>query len=891
MPCRSIRCPVCKESKLSVYETAIGGWGYCWGCKFRGTAVELVMAADKISFRGAIAKLRNGGLTALQTATRPEVNAFRINLIERRRRFDAMWVKAQQHLRTHNNPKLKRLQRKLRIDPSRIEHKRWVKGGGAYVGALTAQEVAETYAPNASKSPRVHGEDYTRKVTMFRGAGWGHVLVIPMYDAPQHICGFTFVGRDGRPDDIVYKYLYGSAVSSRSVLGVSMLTAAMSRRYRDDYKNKAFVVPDILLALRMQLRQLEEHSRHLPIVGVHLPVSGPDIAAFWKHLRLSTYVFWCPPGVMSPEALKLAVTMEAHVSQRHEQGMANEDFLNQETPKIFLQRVAATTQPWRDIVETIVAQDPDEGEDFLLRMKLPPAELEALQAVGNDDVVDVVTDMLEITATATQEIKLGRDRIAQSNQGWVHAGTGLVISNAILRIERILYRSRAASRVFEGEIVWNGERIPISVAERDLEKEGAFKWMDNQLAQRGMGPLDYTPSWSNRAIRIAQNFHTPQIINGIEGVGWNDQTGQFLFPAFTLAAESPPAKINLPPVPHMPCREFTAPAALHEQTVAGLAKHDPATKLFWAVTTLVTANTTAPANNAAIFGGLLIGPGARHLGVHVAKLHGCHEFICARASRIPLGHLDEYASEHSWPAVVTHDTKRVEFPPRLQGWLDARPRNILYATDWVSGNVLAIMRDWHTIEMHTAVTSLQLLPRKARMVIPTFLQHAMQTTMEPPRIEGKPTFIERVNHWLADWFEGLGGDRAAVENAMTLLQPAGIEHAKLDRFAEVLCHLYQAGYIEVADEDYRVKGAGIPTLTRRRNGDVHIPAQGINAALARCHAPTLDRGVVEQALQTADVLLTDEEQAPNNPGWLVPGGWWDAQVRTAKAQFRSRGIR
>ena len=137
------------------------------------------------------------------------------------------------------------------------------------------------------------------------------MLVIAFQDLPGRICGFLFIGRNADPaaGDLVYKPLkFGSSRQGTRQAGLAMLPSLLAEP-SPLLGDKAFVMTDPFVALRLQLRYMRSQSSMLPLV---LAYFGPRAATRNVITQLPPR-HWIFCGT-SPEMIRQARAARARVS-------------------------------------------------------------------------------------------------------------------------------------------------------------------------------------------------------------------------------------------------------------------------------------------------------------------------------------------------------------------------------------------------------------------------------------------------------------------------------------------------------------------------------------------------------------------------------------------------
>jgi hypothetical protein len=198
----TVKCPLCGERRLAVHQDSIfgGAWHYCFCCQTSGDLLELAAKAWGCDLFGAVIRFSQEGVDFPEGATTPEgVDQYQEDYLVPRDRLDRFWDRCRRLL-AGSPMQVTDLMRKFGLRKE-LPESLWYAGPGQYVGACNVLQAAQAFAPAITKA-KISTQQ------LFRGPGWHDVLVIPFMDLPGRISGFLFIGRNGEPDDFVFRSIW-----------------------------------------------------------------------------------------------------------------------------------------------------------------------------------------------------------------------------------------------------------------------------------------------------------------------------------------------------------------------------------------------------------------------------------------------------------------------------------------------------------------------------------------------------------------------------------------------------------------------------------------------------------------------------------------------------------
>jgi hypothetical protein len=263
-------CPVCHAGVLNVYEDFIasGQWHQCRDCSSTGDLIELAAKSWKLSIPSTIVKLSRLGFDLAYDQN--AISKYTKQHVEYRQQLSELWRDAASEMENPSG-ELQRLIGlfNLRCD---VPVARWQAGPGSLLGGTTTEKIERTFAPGVMEHADEKGQRSSpSEHAIFTGPGWRDSLVIPYYDLPDRICGFLFVGREGRyPEDFAFQRAnigprgnqYRPVVAEA---GLAMHPKALESS--NEWDRLVVAVSRPLTTLALQCRHFEQSLEPLPLVS------------------------------------------------------------------------------------------------------------------------------------------------------------------------------------------------------------------------------------------------------------------------------------------------------------------------------------------------------------------------------------------------------------------------------------------------------------------------------------------------------------------------------------------------------------------------------------------------------------------------------------------------
>jgi hypothetical protein len=838
---------MCTEDLLQVYKdrTFGGQWYWCPKCRFAGDSIELAARVWRIGIEAAVLKLMTVGVRFPADVDDSAIADYARGHVGTRARIEALWQAASTG--TDMLPDvLGVFARGLGIPATRPPD--WSRRGGQFIGVLDWLPVIRCFQPAQIVDDRVRQSGGDR---IFKGKGWGPLLVIPYRDLPGRICGLLMIGREARyPEDFIYKSSFAiRRCEADQEYGVSMLEAIL--RPHPTLGNTVFACTDAALAIRLQLAHFIEHGYPLPLVGTW----GDATSRVWEMLPAR------PTIVFGPEEKPREVARLLRLAQRAGRVSRIVQTAGQR-PSDVLKLAEKNALDWPVCLEDhLQARPAHEAEELFLALNMTQADATRFLRDCHPQARAKLSGLVNVE-NLVRTVEYGRRQVVEEGGLWKDARSGELFSDVVIVVERVIHQRRSRRIVLEGVIRRKGVEAPFVIDQLMYENHHHVRDILRTIClDAGLGMPVIAVNWARRLLDIAQLFR-PATFLEVEGVlGWDDASNAFVFPKFALAIGGSVQPGAASGTADQPGLRFEPPDGLTPGQIEALSSGDISTRLFWATAAAVLAAAVAPCLGLAPPSTALTGFGAVHTLGPLASSLGCpviearHGDRTGAVTRIAVAQRD-----CTWPiAATTTDRSADRFAANL-------PSGSVCRVGTWTADVLALLGGWTVVDAtDRGVTALSALRHGPAMVV-NYLRHFC--------VDRPPLTGNLVNALLADltaWFVGLGGRAQAVWQAAALLRVDDPDRFA-DRFAELVARAVYEGDLESIRADLGDKSR-LPALASLGDGLIHIPRQGIARALTRRETPPLDGTTVTRRLDAAGVLV-DERDHDGQPGWVIPEPWW-----------------
>lgn len=505
-------CPLCQAARLYVYDDAAGGcWAHCRDCRFSGNLVDLAAKLWDTTPEAALHQLAcEHGASPDQAAAAADHWSQRRTLYQRR--VADSWREAQRYLAS-GAANVGWLRQQYGLGASvALNSARWGDGPARLLGALPYRRLAEVLSQSEGRRPR----------GVFIGPGWADVLVVPFYDVPERICGFYAVGRKGVwPADHVYRTVPTAPPAEPGVdraerpglrdAGLSFLPLLTDSP--NPLGRYAVVVDDVIVALRLQLRNFQVSTRPLPIVAWHADGRARTGAA-WSTLAEYKPVVWATS--LTAQAIQQARWCNGMISLAGSSATDNKalgHYLRLKTPPDILRRVVGKARPWRDALTHWAKTWPETKVDELL-LELQRLGVDLPMLTDEVPALRPYTRALITTAPTQQKIiKLDRHVIHERDSGWylVDRHGPRLLSDTIVRIEEV-YTPAEGEPHYRGYVRQRDCRIDYDEPAAIVERRTAT-WLAMLLIKNHRPRPCLLAGWKTRLLDVAVKFRSPLLRN------------------------------------------------------------------------------------------------------------------------------------------------------------------------------------------------------------------------------------------------------------------------------------------------------------------------------------------------------------------------------------------
>jgi len=880
-----VRCPLCNNRRLHIYDdTKFGGnWHYCPNCKSAGDLVELAASVWKCSVYDTIMRMADNGVAfPPQLLTCAAIAKYEDKYILRRIKHQKLIEAACADL-TEGKANVWGIINKLGI--LQEHHKpTWAKRMGKFVGACDRGRAAAAFHDQAQAV-------YHGSTRIFVGAGWRDVLVIPFRDLPGRCCGFLFIGRQGNKKDHIYKLIIRhAAYANFAENGLCMYDSLLCKTARQDwFKDDVFVITDPIAAIRLQSKHMRESELPLPIVGTYsaqattLKTSRTLVTHnTWKNVPNKNFIFW---------GHKLTADMFDMASRCDGRVWASNDLtrLSKKSAPAWLRYVQRNAKHWSKVLEKILRTWPEaEAYSLLGDLNLQPAVMR--QFTENCSLA--ARERIESfgsQSSSINTIKVKNQRVTESPAGWIVQSTGEAVSDAILRVEKIICRPDAedSEPYCSGRIICDGAVIEFTERLEVIEKN-ASKWLRREVLNKLNKLITVKQSWSTSLLDLSKHFYKPLVVREDGQFGWKPHDSRFSLPKFSVTVG---AGVNADAAGFIdswaPGRDLQPPE-MPPNAISMLLENNPANQLFWAATACLGANILAPAVGQPQTGIGLRGQGGFLIGKAAARAAGCceYEFTVQGITKTvdKVLEIDQILRMHNWPLYIQGNeaTSRISFSV----WINShQQQNVIQQLDIVQSDTLAMLDTWRFIADKTAVTPSSAIKMYGPLLMPLWLQRLCSQKLQLK--SNAELFVHRVLDDFADMLSQYGSTDIIQDAAKS------IEDTTDDRayyFVKLLHDFIDNGVLQFN----RAEAGGHPNVTavyRVDDGDrapgIFVPRDALNRCLLRKGISMPDPGRITDALRFANALDC-ECRYNGDVGWFIIERWWEQQIRRCRSDQQRR---
>jgi hypothetical protein len=848
-------CPICKQWPMEIYRTDDGGWFHCRRCDRRGDMIDLVAAARGLSLHAAIVWLALRSPRDLPS--RWEIDRHLETHVALRARTIALRDRAAAHLLDRswwNNSLLGRC-----WFPPEVPWERLLAGPGGVLGIADAADVERCFSPTTMREEdRLRHRNNPSAHAVFRGRGWRDVLVFPYYDLPGRISGFQLVGRDGGPQDRIFKGVARDYRGNQHVPGVMEAGLAMHPGVPNAWirgNGNVVAIDDVVQATRLQLRHFERSRIPLPLVVWHDSID--DLSTRPNSMRVRTHRGWdmlsrFEVAHWMPK-FRFATVLQAMRSSGRVATFGPDDdsdvslrtFLDRMAPDEFIRRVLRESRPLWDVLGEHLSRLSDAEVEQLYRRfdaegRDPELVFASCAKSGGPRLAAALAKIHPRTADFDGGTLIERDG-AWFLKPWRRPEQ--LLCDAIVRFDKRTFVKRTREVFLSGRILRASGDIPFSgVPESDLEKHGD-RWLQATVQNHGGGEIQCHRRLARNLVRMANCFQRAKREPSFERLGWDAEAhSQYVLPGVLISVLGPATPLkNMPYLGTAPRRALEPPRRLQPTDFAAVLEYSSSNGLFWAAAASLIANVLAPQWHLDPLGVALVGAGAQTVGREVAAAMGCAT-VSVRTPRDFSACWEEEAA-HDWPLFVER-TGRLGFGHRMNFWRGATggARKIVTAVDWRESRALLMQDGWVVVEGQDDEQLSDAQRAFATWLMPAYLQDLFDVRYRTVgRKKGRSRlsysadrpWVDMVLEDLREFVERLAARRAPVlRRAQQHLVGPGFESGLADLLRQGL----DMGQLRVVDEPSSWNPRRLEVL-RQGHDQWLLSNETLNALVRRTRGP------------------------------------------------------
>jgi hypothetical protein len=825
--------------------------------------IALAAAAWKFSIPSTVVKLSQLGFPLDTDLDLGRITRYIEDYEAPQSRFQELWDNAREYL-----PKVPGLNALLHNAGMRVRvplHQ-WEKGFGQVVGGASAREVVMTYRPKIKNLnlPGVGGSDGA-----FKGLGWKDVLMVPFFDLPGRFRGGFYIGRDGQPGvDTVFKTISGYTASpNRKHIEAGL---AFHPELLQPAGGPIVAVGDPYLYLRLQAGHYAQRTGVLPLVCWH-DEGRRSTRHAWDMFRDRKIVFWAP--ALTAKILRQAVLSEGYLSITGRMSRKTtkqiQEYLHGKTPLEHLTGFSKRAKPWPTATAALLDRmDDSQIENLFLEYKLIGEHVNEVTRRLPPATADRVKTLLARQQTGTVVVIGGREIEESDDSWWVTSAGGQrseLISDAVLRIDRVVRHMSADKTFYHGRILHRGQVVPFTEPRKVVETS-TFKWMQDTLIQENIGLMTYNNAWASKIMGLATQMHPPTLELGIESVGWDANRSTFELPEFTLPRSGNPVpQASVFPRAGTPGWGLPKPGRTSKKVLRLMSYDSESMRTFWALWGCVVANILAPAVGRPTRGIIALGESSAAIAHLVATSCGClHEKLSSRR----MAKILQLEQAHKWPiGVGLYGTAReydvCEFLESSE-----EDRNCLLKADYYPAMTLMLNGGWHCVADSSEVTIDESIVLTAKQLLPSYLRSLAKRDFDLG-ISSNREVADAVLADAAEWVARAGMPNEAVLGAGKLLL-ANRDGRHANVFGEMVCKLLNDGRVHIQPMGYETEVQNA-VFWKQDNG-IFVPKATLAHVLFRRSSPDLNTFKVTTHLTRSKRLLS-ETPLNDQPGWLVDEQW------------------
>ena len=570
----SCQCPFCPGT-LTVYsDPIVSSWYHCPACNFAGDSIDLYKQARNISdSHTAVQSMVKEGIKFNITPSTEIINNYDLGIPTVIKRGRTFWEAAKAEMSG------------TAIAPHSIDllHKYCIYSGwsqiswpdklGRWIGSTTFKMLNDYDIV----------DHHTKK-------RWNNALVMPLYDVPGRIRGFTFLSN--RTLDMLELNIREGGDFGYSDGGLMFLDAITG-------SDTVFALGNSLSALQLHIKNFTSSNKPIPVIAFN-----ENTKFAWDCLVGRRVILW--DYDINPALIRHATRLfRADISPRpqfakpFEYQSIYEAFRRRRPVSEITETMLKHAKPWNIVLKDHLLSLPTATAAlFLEQVELEPQD--------KDKLIDCCTaaEKAKIKlcfdgAVIEQERIYGRSVVVEKPDGYYlrtfcrkpHGGLqkdDKRISNVKIDVEQAIRYPHRSETIYSGKILVNGRALPFDdLTESDTDN--IFQWISRRILDSGIGYPQVVKEWEKRLFSLAVTMQVPVVRKGIDFVG-RENNGICLPTVMIKEGEIIPHDRKTISTKALPLSKVPAPSESDEVVFDNLLTDTAANKNFWAILSIVISD-------------------------------------------------------------------------------------------------------------------------------------------------------------------------------------------------------------------------------------------------------------------------------------------------------------
>ncbi len=858
-----LKCPRCGEFSLNLVDDPVTGatWHWCSCCEQRGDMLCLAAEVLQLCPEAAATQLRQEGF--LQDLSLDDVQrlAAEHQIWETLRQT---WSVCRQELAAGVWVNALRPLKKQGLLGGNLPAHQLSHSLHQLLGAGGCSNLERVFCPDSVVRDQPHHRyRNTSPSRIFDGSSWISAGVVGLFDLPERICGFLFLGRSGDPvKDVRHRHL-------THYPGTGVALHPETWQPDPSWNGRVIALPNPWLMIRLQIKHWHHSLRPLPLVAWEPQAGSP--AHVWPFLPPA--VFCC--SRITPVVLGQAMASGGQISlagPRANTPAAWQEYLRHYPwPQDLMERVFRNARPWPAAVHWLARMNDSRFEELLLGCRAAGLDMQRLLEECSQFVQRRASPVLrQEPGSRRSRVLLGRReyQVRETRDGYIartRQGHEQQIANGRLELSSVLHDVNTRTTHCLGDLLFQGQRLPIQVPLEQLEQEG-FGLMRKSLLQGGVGLLKYDPRWATQLLHLALEFHQPRVEQVSSRVGFDSGCRALRLPRGNLHPSGFERYRSCPWAGRLPAETLRFPSRFSRDHASLLSRPDFPPFLWQLLVALcqqvsrtVYLGSQDPDRLLVANLGLLTSQFDQRAAPVLAEL-GCLDVPVWNSNRGSLQAVEGASQQHHWPLVV-----RGRFPSRRWPELQAGPL-VAYQNSW---NALCrqVEGGWHIVPAQAPETVTGPQIRALRNLFTAWLEIFAKGWFRPSERNGRGV-VEQLRQALS----AQSGDAANLERAAAAVQ---WDLGPSQPLADLLHALIRGGKLTLLPWGMRSRKPALWHRQRAGRERLLIPFADIERLLARQGA-AWNRRRVARALRACGLL-----RATRDGCWVLPYKWWQGMLPRA----------